>query len=110
MGDDVQGPMHLVADANSKTPLRMVWMFLQVVWLILRVRPHVVVTTGAAPGCAAIVFGRLTGARTVWIDSIANSEKMSRSGRWVRWFAVVWLTQWEHLVGPRGPEFWGTVL
>jgi len=37
----------------------------------------VIVSTGAAPGYFAIVLGRLFGARTIWIDSMANIENLS---------------------------------
>jgi hypothetical protein len=40
---------------------------------------------------------KLAGARTVWIDSIANSEKLSLSGRLVRKHVDLCLTQWPHL-------------
>jgi hypothetical protein len=87
-----------------------VLMFLQMAWLMLRLRPAVVVTTGAAPGFAAIVFGRLLGARTVWVDSIANGEALSNSGARAGRWAHVWLTQWEHLARPEGPQYWGAAL
>jgi hypothetical protein len=62
-----------------------------------KVRPHVVVTTGAAPGLVAIGVGKLFGAKTVWIDSLANSEVLSLSGRIAEKYADLWLTQWPHL-------------
>ncbi|GIW73864.1 MAG: hypothetical protein KatS3mg103_0386 [Phycisphaerales bacterium] len=37
------------------------------------------------------------GARTVWVDSIANVEEMSMTGRLVGPYATLWLTQWPHL-------------
>ncbi len=49
-------------------------------------------------------------ARTVWIDSIANIERLSLSGARARPVADVWLTQWAHLARPDGPEYWGAVL
>lgn len=106
----VSGPFHRVTDANLWQKLRLLRMFVEVFWVVLRVRPDVVVTTGAAPGFAAVVAGRLLGARTVWVDSIANSETLSTSGARVGRWAHVWLTQWEHLARPEGPHFWGAVL
>lgn len=106
----VEGKLHVVADASRSTPFRLVWMVCQLFWLMLRLRPHVVITTGAAPGAVALVFGRLFFARTIWIDSIANGEVMSRSGRLVRPFAKVWLTQWPNLSKPEGPDCWGSVV
>jgi UDP-N-acetylglucosamine:LPS N-acetylglucosamine transferase len=81
---------------------------------LFRLRPDVVVTTGAAPGYFAVLFGRMLGARTIFIDSIANAEELSKSGRWAGRHADLLLTQWPHLVdslGPgRGPIYIGAVL
>jgi UDP-N-acetylglucosamine:LPS N-acetylglucosamine transferase len=106
----ITDPTFVVKDANSWEKLALVKMFLQVAWVLIKTRPDIVVTTGAAPGFAAIVFGRLVGAKTIWIDSIANVETLSYSGQQARSWAHVWLTQWEHLAGPGGPHFWGSVL
>ena len=57
--------------------------------------PDLVVTTGAAPGLIGIVIGRLLGAKTIWLDSIASSERASLSGRLAQPCATLWLTQWE---------------
>ena len=78
--------------------------------LVRRVRPDVVVSTGAAPGLVVIFFGKLFGARTIWIDSIANVDQVSLSGLLCRPFADVWLTQWPHLAREGGPEYQGSVL
>ena len=108
--NEVTGKLFVVQDANMWNKLALAKMFLQVAWVLLRTRPDFVVTTGAAPGFAAIVFGRLLGARTVWIDSIANSEVLSISGAQAGRWAHVWLTQWKHLAKANGPHFWGAVL
>ena len=69
------------------------------------------VTTGAGPGFLALAVAKLAGgSRTIWIDSIANTERMSLSGRLARPVADVRLVQWQHLARPGGPEFWGAVL
>lgn len=108
--NDVPGAFIAVSDASLWEKRRMLSMFVQIGWHLMKIRPHVVVTTGAAPGFAAIVFGRLLGARTIWIDSIANSEELSTSGQQARRWADVWLTQWEHLTGDDGPNYWGSVI
>lgn len=107
---DVGERLIVVRDANLWNKWALAQMFLQVGWRLLVLRPDVVVTTGAAPGFAAVLFGRLVGARTVWIDSIANSEELSASGARVGRWAHVWLTQWEHLARPGGPAYWGGVI
>lgn len=105
---------YTVVDANAKTLLRLLVLFSQIVRILWKERPPVVLSTGAAPGCLALFVGKLLGAKTIWIDSIANSERLSLSGRLVSPLADVWLTQWEELstnsfLG-RKPEFAGNVL
>ncbi len=105
-----EAPFYVVPDGNTNTKLALVWMAVRVFILVLRIRPVAVVSTGAAPGFFAIVFGKLVGAKTAWVDSIANADRLSLSGRSVRWFADAWLTQWEHLADPSGPQYRGSVL
>ena len=76
----------------------------------MRHRPDVVLSTGAAPGFFAILFGKLLGARTIWVDSIANAEQLSLSGKKAGRFADLWLTQWPHLAQPGGPLYKGSVI
>ena len=103
---------YAVPDATRKTPLRLVWLTIKVLYIILRERPMVVMSTGAAHGLLALTIAkRLRPAtRTIWLDSIANAEKLSLSGEKAGRVADLWLTQWEHLERPDGPEFKGTVL
>ena len=67
--------------------------------VVLKERPNVIVSTGAAPGYLAIRFGKLLRARTVWIDSVANVEELSLSGKMASTTADLCLTQWPHLAG-----------
>ncbi|MEM1346841.1 MAG: UDP-N-acetylglucosamine--LPS N-acetylglucosamine transferase, partial [Pseudomonadota bacterium] len=80
-------------------------------WIVLTTRPHAVVSTGASLGDFAFRLGRLIGARTIWIDSIANAEELSLSGRKIGRHADVWLTQWPELADEgRGLRYEGSVL
>jgi UDP-N-acetylglucosamine:LPS N-acetylglucosamine transferase len=101
---------HLLPDASLWNKFKLLWLALKVFLLILKVRPDVVVSTGAAPGFFAVLFGKKFGARTIWLDSIANPDVMSKSGQKVKPYADLWLTQWEHLACPDGPQFAGAVL
>lgn len=100
----------VIPDANRWQKARLVKQLLLLAWIVLRVRPHAVVSTGAAPGYFACRLGRLIGARTVWVDSIANAEELSLSGKQVGPHADLWLTQWPDLACPDGPEYKGAVL
>lgn len=101
---------YVINDATRWNKLGLVKMAIRLAWIVARERPNIVVSTGAAPGYVAIRLGRLIGARTVWIDSIANVEEISMTGRLVGRYADLWLTQWAHLAGPEGPRYEGAVL
>jgi UDP-N-acetylglucosamine:LPS N-acetylglucosamine transferase len=101
---------HMVPDSNRWSKLAMLRSALAIVALMLRVRPDVVVTTGAAPGYFSIRMGKLLGARAVWIDSVANADELSLSGQKAGPHADLWITQWPHLAKQGGPEFFGSVL
>jgi UDP-N-acetylglucosamine:LPS N-acetylglucosamine transferase len=100
-----------IRDVSRRDPLGFAVILWQLVRVMRRERPDVVITTGAAPGLMALLVGKLVaGSRTVWIDTIASVETMSLSGRLARYVADAWLVQWAHLARPEGPEFWGAVL
>lgn len=107
--DVPEAKVHVVNDATRWDRIGSLRMALRILWVVLRERPDVVLSTGAAPGFFAILFGRFLGARTIWLDSIANVEAVSMSGRMVRRYADLWLTQWPHLAEPDGPECAGRV-
>jgi len=106
---------YTVVAANRWQKFRLVRQLLKIVWVVLKERPTVICSTGAAPGYFAIRLGKLIGARAIWIDSIANAETMSMAGKKSAPHADVWLTQWENLEGAqetahRTPEYWGAIL
>lgn len=108
--DVVPHPFFAVRHASRWNKFGLIVLAFQVLWVVMRVRPQVVVSTGAAPGYFALRVGKLFGARTIWLDSIANAEEMSLSGRLAGKYADLWLTQWPHLAKTGGPRFAGTVL
>lgn len=108
---DVEGrPFKVVTEASRWDRIRLLRSALEVLWLVVRLRPAVILTTGAAPGWFAIALGRRLGARTVWLDSFANGERLSMSGQRAGPHADLWLTQWPDLERSEGPEYAGSVL
>ena len=97
-------------DANRERKGALLLQILQIAWILLSVRPDVVVSTGASCGYVAIRLGRLLGARTLFIDSIANAERLSLSGHMAARHASLTLTQWPHLAQHNGAQYRGSVL
>jgi hypothetical protein len=101
---------HRLPCCNRNRPYAVIHCLTRITLLVMRTKPDVVITTGAAPGAIGAVVAWIWGARIAWIDSIANAEEISLSGRLVRRFAALWLTQWSHLERPGGPRYLGSVL
>ena len=108
-GEPVPG-YHVFTDANRWQKLRLVRQMLEIAALVLRLRPDVIITTGASCGYFALRAGRLVGARGCWLDSIANAQVLSLSGIKSGPYADLWLTQWPELAQDGGPLFKGAVL
>lgn len=100
----------VIPDGNRWDKIALFRSMLGSIWLLLRERPDVVISTGAAPGYFAIRVARLLRIRTIWVDSVANAETLSLSGQKVGRYADLWLTQWAHLAREEGPHYRGSVL
>ncbi len=103
-------PFFRIPDANRSQKLRLLLLLVRLGWIVVRVRPHAIVTTGAAPGYLAIRIGRMIGARTLFLDSMANAEKLSLSAHLAERHADLLLTQWPHLAKREGPHYRGSVV
>lgn len=101
---------YVVNDANRWDKIGLLKAARRIAWIVWTESPDIVISTGAAPGYFALLLGRIMGARTIWIDSIANVEELSMSGSRIGRFADLWLTQWPHLARPDGPYYAGSVL
>lgn len=99
-----------IVDANRNAKLKLLVLFAQMLWVIITKRPDVVISSGAAPGYFALLLGKIFGAKTIWLDSIANAEELSLSGRRAGRFADLWLTQWPEVARENGPQYGGRVL
>lgn len=109
-GDVPDEKFRVVPDATRWNKFKLIVMATRLLWIVATVRPHVVISTGAAPGYFALRFGRWFGARTCWIDSVANAEELSLSGRKVMPYATCVLSQWPDVAFAAGVDHAGSVL
>ena len=82
---------------------------LDIARILITARPQVIITTGALPGLIACALARPFGVRSLWVDSIANSEVLSGSGAQAGRVCSQVVTQWPHLAN-HDAENWGSVL
>ena len=105
------GKVYVVGECNRQHPIRVLRVFLRCIRVVFKERPDVVISTGAAAGCMICFLVKLAGAKIIWIDSITNVERISLSGRMVRYIANLFLVQWPELVAQyHNVEYEGTVI
>jgi UDP-N-acetylglucosamine:LPS N-acetylglucosamine transferase len=97
-------------DASRKNKLAFPLVFIRMLWIVVRERPDVIITTGSAPALLCLAIGRLFGARTLWIDSIANVKELSASGKRAVKVAHCCVSQWPEVANANDIEFWGRTL
>ncbi|MBL4838884.1 MAG: hypothetical protein JKY34_15040 [Kordiimonadaceae bacterium] len=108
--DVPEAKFHSVTDGNRDTKLSLIKMAVKILFLTFWVRPDVVISTGAAPGYFACRFAKLVGARSLFIDSVANAEEMSLSAKLSASHASKVFSQWPDVAKKFGVEWHGSVL
>jgi len=93
----IYGRTYIISECNRRHFFRSFRSLYQAVKITLRERPDVVISTGAEPAFLICITAKLLGARIVWIDSVANVQRLSLSGKLIRPFADLFLTQWPEL-------------
>lgn len=105
------GRVYVVGECNRRSPYRVLKVLLRCIRVIFRERPDVLISTGAAAGCMACYLGKMSGAKVIWVDSIANVKHLSLSGMMVRYIADVFLVQWPELANQyENVEYAGTLI
>ena len=105
------GKVYVVGECNRQSPVQVIKVLLRCIKVICRECPDIVISTGAASGCMSCFLGKLIGSKVVWIDSITNVDKISLSGRMVRYIADLFLVQWPDIVKRyKNVEYVGVVI
>jgi len=92
-----ESKFYKISDFSRWNAYKIVPVLFQVIRIIVRENPSAVISTGAAPGLVCLFIAKLAGKKTIWVDSLANVDQLSLSGRIASKFASRIYTQWEHL-------------
>ncbi|EGK02948.1 MULTISPECIES: hypothetical protein [Dysgonomonas] len=92
---------YAIRDFSRKNKIDIIRSLREVWRIVASEKPDVILTTGAAPGLIVIIVGALCSCKTIWVDSIANVEKLSLSGKIASVFADRVYTQWPHLASKK---------
>lgn len=92
---------YTVSDGNRNSLFRLILTFFRLLRIVYIVNPKIILTTGAAPGLMGILVGAIYGKKTIWVDSMANVEEISTSGKIAHYFASRVYTQWPKLANSK---------
>lgn len=98
-----------IPDINRDEKIKLPVASYNIFRLVRSIRPNVIISTGALPGLLALFAGKVYGAKTIWVDSIANAEEFSLSGKIATRFVDRTYTQWPELATKK-QLFHGNVL
>lgn len=90
-----------ITDFSRWDAWKMVPAFFHILKIFLKEKPSAILTTGAAPGLTCLLAGKVLGKKTIWVDSVANVQHLSASGRIASRFASKIYTQWKDLATPK---------
>lgn len=103
--------VYVVGESNRQHPVRIIKVLAKCTKIVFQERPNVVISTGAAVGCIVCFLCNLLGAKIIWVDSVTNVERLSLSGRMVKYIADLFLVQWPELTDRyKNVEYRGAVI
>ena len=98
-----------INDTNRDDFLGVIKYFIFFIYIIIKYKPDLIISMGAAPGALALIVGRIFFVKGIWVESIANAEKPSLSGKLVKKIAKYWITQSAYVNASYGGLYYGKI-
>lgn len=110
--DEVENDIGYLPDANKSNPFKLILLLMYSLKIILIERPNVIISTGAAPGVILMFAAKMLapGCTLIWIDSIANGEQLSLSGKIAKKITKFTFSQWEDVALKNGVIYKGRII
>ena len=72
--------------------------FVQQLFIFLKERPDVVITTGAGLAIPTCIYAKLFKKKVVYIESFARINSVNKTGKLIYKYADLFIVQWETLL------------
>lgn len=96
---------------HAERDLRVLWNIVEFAAILSREEPHALVSTGAGPAVPAALVARLAGIPVIYIEPSSAVERLTLTGRIMRFLATDFFVQWEGLARKnRWAQFAGSVI
>lgn len=99
---------------TKKTPLRYGFLLFTncfiSLWIYLKFRPQVVITTGTHTAGPMCCIAKLLGSKVIYIETFANRMTKTQAGRLLYYIADTFIVQWEEMleIYPKA-KYWGWI-
>lgn len=74
------------------------YLCLKTVYLYFKIRPKVIITTGTHTAGPMCIIGKIFGSKIIYIETIANTNKKTATGKLIYPIADLFIVQWEEML------------
>ncbi len=71
---------------------------IKTVYLYIKIRPKVIVTTGTHTAGPMCILGKLFGSKIIYIETFANTNRKTQTGKILYHIADLFIVQWEEML------------
>lgn len=75
-----------------------IYLCIKTVYLYSKIRPKVIVTTGTHTAGPMCILGKIFGSKIIYIETFANINKKTATGRLIYPIADLFIVQWEEML------------
>lgn len=99
---------------TKKTPFKYIFILLgnsiKSLYIYLKVRPQVIVTTGTHTAGPMCCIAKILGSKVIYIETFANRTSKTAAGKLIYYFADTFVVQWEEMLMlyPKA-KYWGWI-
>ena len=74
------------------------YLCIKTVYLYFKIRPKVIVTTGTHTAGPMCILGKIIGSKIIYIETFANIDKKTATGKIIYKIADLFIVQWEEML------------
>lgn len=79
-------------------PFKLLYNCFKSLFLYIKIRPNVIITTGAHTAGPMCCIGKIFGCKIIYIETLANMHTKTITGRIIYHFADLFIVQWESML------------
>lgn len=79
-------------------PFKLIWNCFKSLYFYIKIRPMFIITTGAHTAGPMCCIGKIFGSKLIYIETFANMNTKTVTGRLIYHFADLFIVQWESML------------